>query len=208
MNKIAIFCSVFLLVSCSSTTEPQKQEISAPAGVVPCSYSCVQNSGVPCSFKTVSQVQKPRVTEIMPKKRPCCNDENPNVGAVIPDSPEIYVISANRTLRSMLVNKDSLLKNNARIYVAETVNNEQDMPTGYEKGTMALKRGLMNAGYDVVNDRTLADFILTNEISWFDTATKTIPAIKYSLGLYNTHGQKLGEWSEILHQVNGDRSWW
>jgi hypothetical protein len=60
----------------------------------------------------------------------------------------------------------------------------------------------------LADDRGMADYVITNEIAWFDTATKTVPAIKYSLGLYNPRGQKLGEWSEILHQVKGDRSWW
>ena len=208
MKRFVIFGLIFLLISCSSTTESGKQEITIVANVVPCSYSCVQNSDIPCGYAIVQQEHKPRVTEIMPKKRPCCNDENPNAKEAIPDLPEIYVIAANRTLRSMLANKDTLLKEKAGIYVSETINNESDMPTGQEKGTATLKRGLINAGYDIVTDRGAADYVITDEVSWFDTETKIVPAIKYSLGLYDTHGKKLGEWSEILHQAKGDRSWW
>lgn len=208
MKKLAMLGSMFLLISCANTAESEKQEIKTNTSAVPCSYSCVGNSAEPCNYASVQQVQRPRVTEIMPKSRPCCDDKNPNAKEVIPNSPEIYVISANRTLRSMLAEKNSLIKDNARIYVADTINNEPDMPGGYEKGTAALKRGLANAGLKVVTERGAADYIMTSEISWFDTATKIVPAIKYSLGLYDNHGQKVGEWSEILHQAKGDRSWW
>lgn len=208
MKRFIILGSAFLLLSCSTASEPEKQAPRTQTSVVPCSYSCVGNSAAPCGYTTVQQVQKPRVTEVMPKKRPCCDDDNRNAKEVIPDSPEIYVIAANRTLRSMLSENRLPIKSGARIYVAETTNNEPDMPTGYEKGVASLKRGLSNAGFVLADDRGMADYVITNEIAWFDTATKTVPAIKYSLGLYNPRGQKLGEWSEILHQVKGDRSWW
>ena len=206
MKKFGMFCSALLLVACANTNKTEEVQNNEVTTAVPCSYSCQSNQTTPCPY--VQNVQKPRVTEIMPKKRPCCDDANPNAKEVIPDAPEIYVIAANRTLRSML-NGDSPLPNNAKIFVAETVNNEPDLPTGFEKGTAALKRGLERSGkYNIVNERAKADYVLIEEISWYDTATKTVPAIKYSLGLYNNFGQKLGDWNEILHQANGDRSWW
>lgn len=206
MKKIGMFCSVLLLFACANN---QKTENEAQTPVVtsyfPCSYSC-GTIDTPCYD---NGVKKPRVTEIMPKKRPCCDDEYKDAKTIVPDSPEIYVISANRTLRSMLEKNAVLFKNKTKVFVADTVNNEADMPGGIEKGTDVLKRGLKNIeNIEVVSDREQADYVLTSEVSWFDTVGKTIPAIKYSLGLFNNHGQKLGEWNEILHQTNGDRSWW
>ena len=100
-------------------------------------------------------------------------------------------------------------ENNAKVFVADTINNESDLPTGIEKGTLALKQGLERAEkFAVVNEREKADYVLAGEVSWYDTPTKEVPAIKYSLGLFNNYGQKIGEWTEILHQANGDRSWW
>lgn len=209
MQKFAVLCSALLLAACSAA--PNAESDTQPAvDAVPCSYSCVKNYGVPCGkILNTQQVQKPRVTEIMPKSRPCCNDVNPNAKTVIPDSPEIYVIAANRTLRSMLSRKDSLFNNKTKIFVAETINNEADMPTGIEKGTASLKRNLSaDDDFEVVSDRGGAKYVLSSEVSWYDTTTKNIPAIKYSLQLYDTKGQKIGEWNEILHQANGDRSWW
>jgi hypothetical protein len=205
MKKIAIIFSALLAAACASNKEA-KTEPAETSAAVPCSYSCQQNGTAPCPY--VENKQKPRVTVIMPKKRPCCNDEEADTSGLIPDAPEIYVIAANRTLRSMLSDKLPLPEN-AKIFVADTINNEPDMPTGIKEGTSALKRGLeASKKFQIVNDRSNADYVLSGEVSWYDTATKTVPAIKYSLGLFNNHGQKLGEWNEILHQANGDRSWW
>ncbi len=206
MKKIGMVCSTLLLIACSTTTIEKPQPVKQTALNIPCSYSCQNNGGQPCNY--VENTQKPRVTEIMPKKRPCCNDENPNAKEVVPYAPEIYVIAANRTLRSML-NFASPIPNGAKVYVADTVNNEPDMPGGFEKGAEVLKRGLKNSGkFKIVEDREKADYVLGGEVSWYDTATKTVPAIKYSLGLFDNHGHKIGEWNEILHQADGDRSWW
>ena len=204
MKKISIFCSALLLAACSAKkTDTQPVYNSATA---PCAYSCANSSAVNCPC--AENKQKPRVTEIMPKSRPCCNDKNPNAKEVIPDAPEIYVIAANRTLRSML-NNNSPLHGGEKIFVAETINNETDLPTGVEKGTSTLIRGLKNAEkFIVVDTKDKADYVLLGEVSWYDTATKTVPAIKYSLALFDAYGKKIGEWNEILHQANGDRSWW
>ena len=43
---------------------------------------------------------------------------------------------------------------------------------------------------------------------WFDTPTKQVPAIKYTLTLESKDGVKIGEWTEVVHQADGDRSWW
>ena len=205
MKKFAILCSTLLAVACSNTQKEQAPVSEAPTAV-PCSYSCRANSPLPCPY--AEKKQKPRVTVVMPKKRPCCNDEKTDGSEIIPYAPEIYVIAANRTLRSMLSSNLSLPEN-AKIFVSDTINNEPDMPTGIEKGTSALKRGLeASKKFKIVNDRSAADYVLSGELSWYDTETKTVPAIKYSLGLFNNYGQKIGEWNEILHQANGDRSWW
>lgn len=210
MQKIGMLCAALLLAACANAKQEENTQAQEVPAAMPCSYSCVENSSVPCAeAKPIDNVQKPRVTEIMPKGRPCCDDKNPNAKEVIPDAPEIFVISANRTLRSMLNDKNLPIKNKAKVYVADTINNEPDMPTGIEKGTEALKRGLKNAGQvEITDDREQAQYVLSSEVSWFDTETKFVPAIKYSLGLFDNKGQKLGEWVEILHQSYGDRSWW
>ncbi len=206
MKRFGMICSAFVLIACSHNQATDNQQVSAVPTTVPCSYSC-NNTTIPCPY--AENVQKPRVTEVMPKSRPCCDDKSPNTKEVIPDAPEIFVISANRTLRSMFNDRNVLFDRKTRVFVADTVNNEPDMPTGIEKGTEALKRGLGdNENIEIVSDRGQAQYIVTSEVSWYDTPTKTVPAIKYSLGLFDTRGQKLGEWNEILHQAKGDRSWW
>ncbi|MBR1399167.1 MAG: hypothetical protein IJ564_03200 [Alphaproteobacteria bacterium] len=218
MNKIFVGFLVVAVSACTAgKVENQKLEDSVAAELqtnvsVPCSYSCVQ--GAPCqNVQPAPMVLKPRVTETVSKKRPCCLDEDKNSEekTIIPNAPEIYVISANRTVRSMINDIEGVFKSDkkAKMYVAETVNNEADMPGGIEKGVSAIKRNLKNTdNIDVTDNRSEADYVVTSEVAWFDTPTKQIPAIKYSIGLYDTYGKKLGEWHEVVHQAAGDRSWW
>ena len=60
----------------------------------------------------------------------------------------------------------------------------------------------------VVENKLAADYVVHSTADWYDTATKTIPAIKYSILLRGRDGHLVGQWNEIIHQAEGDRSWW
>ena len=68
--------------------------------------------------------------------------------------------------------------------------------------------------YDPVNtiffesEDDAADYLLNSQVDWFDTPTKQVPAVKYTIELKSTDGVKIGEWTEVVHQADGDRSWW
>lgn len=216
MKKTAFMGSLLILSACAGSQEPLTQEVLVEETyTVPCSYSCMQEN---CADVEIApMVLKPRVTETYSsqKVRRCCPDDKLNVTSeshtVVPNLPEIYVISANRIANSMLKETEEVLnqKKTPRIYVAETTKTEDDLPGGIEKGTEALKKRLQNASnFIVVDNARRADYIITPEVSWFDTPSKKVPAIKYKLVMNSKDDVKIGEWAEVIHQAQGDRSWW
>ena len=60
----------------------------------------------------------------------------------------------------------------------------------------------------IVESKNEAEYVVDSAVDWYDTATKTVPAIKYDMFLKSKDGRLIGEWSEIIHQAEGDRSWW
>ncbi|MBQ8482161.1 MAG: hypothetical protein IJ532_06480 [Alphaproteobacteria bacterium] len=226
MRKTVVLSLVLLLAGCAcqkgdcqktAETEEVKeitQEAAAPIAI-PCSYSCAQ-SGKCQSLEPV--VLKPRVTEKIGEKnkRPCCDDnaallQDDNAETYVPDAPEIYVISANRTVNSMQSEAAPLFKQvgHIKVYIDEATPLSEDLPGGMDKGTEVIKKRFSQMeNITVVKNKYVADFVVANSANWYDTPTKKVPAIKYDISLKDRGGNLIGEWSEIIHQAEGDRSWW
>lgn len=205
---------------------PVVQEVEVPAAqtvevpvvqeeVVPvAAFSCAQVG----TCKTQEPVVlKPRVTEVVgEKKRPCCDDdamllEDENAETYVPDAPEIYVIAANRTITLMQDEAAPLFKQigKMKLYVGEATPKAEDLPGGMDKGMETIKKRMeQTENVTVVNNKYTADYRIDSSANWYDTPTKTVPAIKYDITLKDRGGNLIGEWSEIIHQADGDRSWW
>ncbi len=226
MRKIFLLGAMVLLTGCSVCTSPDcdkslsakqpEPEVQAqPATVtMPCMTGCAQSG---CVGRTEPVVLKPRVLEkVQPKhKRPCCDDGVDLLAGedeyYVPDAPEIYVISANRTVNSMQTEAAAFFKQvgNIKVYIDKAEAKADDLPGGIEKGTKTLQnRFEQMENVKVIKLKRFADYVVSSRADWFDTATKTVPAIKYDLFLKAPDGQVVGEWSEIIHQAEGDRSWW
>ena len=223
MNKTFLFGAVALLAGCSICTSPDCEKKSVretqpeiqTASVVPampCTTGCVQPE---CMGKVEPMVLKPRVLEkVQPKhKRACCDDEvtTGEEKYYVPDAPEIYVISANRTVNSMQAEAAAFFKQVGpmRVYIDKAEPKAADLPGGMDKGTETIKyRFEQMDKVTIVDKKNKADYVVSSRADWYDTATKTVPAIKYDLFLKAPDGQVVGEWSEIIHQAQGDRSWW
>ena len=198
MKKYAMLSVVALLSGCQNSPAPQPESVpnsqvqETVVTGVPCSYSCMPNN--PCVQVPEPMVLKPRVVEVVgqPSRRPCCDNISPfgSVQTYVPDAPEIYVISANRTVNSMLKEAAAFYQQvgTMKVYVDGADLKAGDLPGGASK-----------------ND---AEYIVDSAVDWYDTATKTVPAIKYDMFLKSKDGRLIGEWSEIIHQAEGDRSWW
>lgn len=228
MNKIGVigaFGAVIALAGCCNKCQQNHaqqvepvisavQPVETPVAI-PCSYSCMPNT--PCIRKPEPMVLKPRVTETVgqTKKRRCCDGDVNDAGntqmTYVPDAPEIYVISANRTVNSMLKEAAAFYEQigTMKVYVDKALMKSSDLPGGVEQGTQTLKKRFSNiSNVLVMEDRAKADYVVDSRVDWYDTATKVVPAIKYDLFLKDKNGKVIGEWSEIIHQAEGDRSWW
>lgn len=219
MKKYAMLSVVALLSGCQNAPAPQPESVpnsqvqETVVTGVPCSYSCMPNN--PCVQVPEPMVLKPRVVEVVgqPSRRPCCDNISPfgSVQTYVPDAPEIYVISANRTVNSMLKEAAAFYQQvgTMKVYVDGADLKAGDLPGGAEQGTKTLKKrfaGISNV--IIVESKKDAEYIVDSAVDWYDTATKTVPAIKYDMFLKSKDGRLIGEWSEIIHQAEGDRSWW
>ena len=225
MKKTLLIGALTFLAGCAGTSETQVQTTQTPdvetmAAVampsIPCSYPCVQPNG--CIRASEPVVLKPRVLEKIPgtyKKRRCCPDEPVLPGqedqTFVPDAPEIYVISANRTVNSMQKEAAVFFEQigTIKVYVDTPTGKSDDLPGGIEKAAEVLQKRFANMNTVIVtNDKNEADYVINSVADWYDTPTKTVPAIKFDLFLNEKNGRVVGEWSEIVHQAEGDRSWW
>ena len=224
MKKYVVLGMIAALTGCNAcqvTDEEIYEPVVAQAeAVIPaevavaCSSPCVQTD---CCAKAEIPVLKPRVTEIVStkKKRPCCVDEN-DVSAdegkvIIPDIPELYAVSANRAVNSMQIEAAPFFEKigDIKVFVDKAEAKSADLPGGLDKGTEVLKKRFSSLPkVTVVAEKDLADFVVSSRADWYDTATKTIPAIKYDLLFKGSDGHLVGQWSEILHQAEGDKNWW
>lgn len=193
---------------------PVTTEVVAPAEVSG-SYGCA----VKANCQTLEPiVLKPRVTEVVgaENKRPCCDDDNSwmqdeNAETYVPNAPEIYVIAANRAFNTMQEEAAPLFKQigKMKVYIGEATPKSDDLPGGIEKGMKILKKRFEQMdNVLVVKNKFVADYSVDSTADWYDTPTKTVPAIKYDITFKDRGGNLIGEWSEIIHQAEGDRSWW
>lgn len=227
MKKTFLFGAMALLAGCSVCTSPDcgksaaKQQPAEQAvnnvAAVPMAMPCTSCAQPTCVGRTEPMVLKPRVLEkVQPQhKRPCCDDGIDVTGGAeeyyVPDAPEIYVISANRTVNSMQTEAEAFFKQVGpmKVFIEDAEQKSADLPGGMDKGTQTLKSRFEQMDkVSVVNKKKNADYVVGSRADWYDTATKTVPAIKYDLLLKAPDGQIVGEWSEIIHQAQGDRSWW
>lgn len=215
MKKTAIFGALILMAGCAGTQETEVADIQVEMQSAPCAYSCNHQGG--CYSAPQPVVLKPRVTEVLRpnRKRRCCPDEPVLPGqegiVYIPDAPEIYVISANRTVNSMQKEAAPFFEQigTMKVFVDGAKPKSDDLPGGVDKGTETLHNRFSNMSNVIVVDKPQqADFIVNSVIDWYDTPTKKVPAIKYDVFLNAKDGHVIGEWSEIIHQAEGDRSWW
>lgn len=217
MKKTVLLGTLLIFTGCTAhkTVEEQPYIPETINISMPCSYSCLQEN---CSTAALAPVVlKPRVTETYNpnrKKRRCCADDTPDNPAElqirIPELPEIYVISANRTVNSMLNDAKAVFQDKTiKIFVEDTVIADKDLPAGAPQGIKTIKKRLSNVNTVLLTDKKeQADYLVKPQTDWFDTPTKQVPAIKYTLTLNSKDGIKIGEWTEVVHQAEGDRSWW
>ena len=63
--------------------------------------------------------------------------------------------------------------------------------------------------FTLVNNLNEAQYYLEVSVSPIPLKDKEVPAISYHLSLYTNQNAKIGEWAQMIKQVqNDDKSWW
>lgn len=228
MKKTAIICGMLALGGCTTdevcvscqermaentetevlqTVEPVEVEYVQPADTCSCAANCMPEENV----------LKPRVTEEYSEQkiRRCCPEDakvaEKTTHTIVPNVPEIYMILGKRTAEDMLEGSKAVYEqgNLVRFYVEEMTAKSSDLPGGVKRGTEALKKRLNNVGgIMLVENPAEADYTVSSETDWLDTPNKKVPAVKCLLTLKSRDGLKIGEWTEVVHRPEGDKSWW
>lgn len=129
---------------------------------------------------------------------------------LVPVMPEAYTLASNRVFNRMI--KDTALiyqqSPDIKLYVKPATLAAYDLPKGYEEGIKSMERQLQNSRtFNVVEDLPQADYYLETNIDWFDTPSKTVPAIKYQVKLFDAKGKQLNEWVEVIKQADNSKVW-
>ena len=61
--------------------------------------------------------------------------------------------------------------------------------------------------YAVTDDENNNDYVLETEADWFDTPSKTVPAIKYTTTLFDKNKKQIGQWVEIVKKADNSLKW-
>lgn len=125
-------------------------------------------------------------------------------------SPQVYGIVASRATNKMLSETPGIMadKKDAALFVSDTQVIDRYLPEAPRSAGKATKDILYGSKmFNIVNDKTQADYVLESSIN--NVNTPEIPVIAYELRLYDNSGKLLGNWSDSIRQVlNDDGSWW
>lgn len=127
-------------------------------------------------------------------------------------TPEVYSIVAVRTTNKMLDQTTEIYEKavTPTLYVMEIKKASEDMPNGFYYARKVSKDIIEGSRtFHVVNNLNDADYYIETVVDKIPLENTQVPAIKYTMTLYDKDNKKINEWTEVLQQVqNGDQSWW
>ena len=177
------------------------EEIPAEPEVKPCEQHQFLDCG--CGQCDTFHPYNPNIENkpVMPAK--------PVVKTYIPDQPKSYELAANRAFNRFIKDTYGTYSKapNIKIYVDAPIAKDKDLPGGLTKGTEAFKTQLKNShAFTLTDDIKEADYTVKTTAEWFDTESKTVPAIKYVVELLDKNGKSAGVWSQIVKRAD-NKSW-
>lgn len=129
---------------------------------------------------------------------------------VVPAMPEAYVLASNRVVSRFFKDAASVYgqQPNMRLYVKPAMGLSADLPGGLDKGTENFKKQVAGSyTFEIVDNPSNADYYLETTADWFDTPSKSVPAIQYKSALYDSNNNKIKEWVEIIKKADNSQSW-
>ncbi len=222
-------CSVYNDNSCGCV-EMQEQEVlesviyeQMPIEINPC--KCAYN------VETTREVLRPRIEVIIEQKskRNCPKDnQSLNCGCgncptfneseqyetqmkkIVPAMPEAYELASSRVFNRFI--KDTVgiysAKPNVLLYVKPANVKSDDLPDGVSKGVDLFKKKVLSSfTYAITDDEDNNDYYLETSVDWFDTVSKTVPAIKYDITLYDNKNNMINTWVEVVKKAENSEQW-
>ena len=138
------------------------------------------------------------------------NTDNNEVTEIIPEMPEAYELAASRVFNRFVKETTEIYgaKPNVLLYVKNADVKSEDLPKGVEKGIQFFKdKVLKSYTYAVTTDENNHDCYVETSVDWFDTPSKTVPAIKYTATLFDKDNKQLGQWTEIVKKAENSKTW-
>ena len=232
MKKTVGLISILCVASCAQNAayqaapqpayqfEPVYYEYDMP----PC--DCVANEP--------RQVQHPRVMaeKVVPSEKKCCDQHQYIKGACgitdtfaleneqyyaapaeiityVPAQPEAYTLAANRIFNDFIKETYGIYAkdHDIKVFIDKGEAKDKDLPKGINEGVDAFTKHLVNSStFKVADAKDEADYVITTSADWFDTYSKDVPAIKYTMQMADKSGNIVGTWSQIVRRAD-NKSW-
>lgn len=126
------------------------------------------------------------------------------VKAVADYSPEVYMVVATRAANRMLQDTSAIYDSGKTrtLYLKDTKLLSKDLPYGSHRLKGVTKDIISGSKtFDIVNNSKNADFIAETSADWYVAPNNTVPALQYTLTLFDKNGKKVNEWIEVIRQV-------
>jgi len=197
---------------CSYRPEPCRQNlkprIHKPVVQKPRRHCPVDGQTINCGCGNCRTFQKPqpRQPELMSG-----NFALPGQPAtVVPEMPEAYALASSRVFNRFI--KDTYAIYGTRpglsVYVKPAKGLSRDLPGGVNRGVDNFKNQLARSyTFTPANDEASADYVVETSVDWFDTPTKTVPAVLYRTVMYDKNHNKLYEWVEVIKKAGNSETW-
>ena len=209
----------------------QTETFMLPTTVVQTCNSTVFDSCKCANAPTITrEVLRPRIKVVVEEKtkRNCPNDTqkincvcgecevstqqvvDKTVAETVPSMPEAYELAASRVFNNFI--KDTVKvyseKPNVLLYLMPTDLLNEDLPGGAQQGVTTIKNQVLSSfTYALTDDENNNDYVLKTSAEWFDTPSKTVPAIKYEATLFDKENNVIGQWVEIVKKAENSEKW-
>lgn len=232
MKKSIGLISISLIASCAQHNQYVAAPQPEPYYIEP--YYEYDMPPCDCQAPAPREIQHPRVTaeKIVPAEKKCCDQHQYIKGkcglvdtyaqeneqyfstpaeiiTYVPAQPEAYTLAANRIFNDFIKETYGIYAkdHDIKVFIEDGNLKESDLPKGIDKGIDAFKKQLANSStFKTVNSKDDADYIITTTAEWFDTYSKDVPAIKYTMHMADKSGTDVGTWSQIVRRAD-NKNW-
>jgi len=127
-------------------------------------------------------------------------------------TPEVYALAAARAANKMLDETAEIYEKSPRptLYIMQVKKTDDSLPDGFYLARRETREIIEGSGaFTVVNKLSDAQYYIELSVYPVLLVGKQVPGISYHLTLFSNDNTKIGEWTQMMKQVqNDDKSWW